>query len=233
MTALPTTAPGRRDHALATTALAATAGFLVLLAVLHVVKDEYSPTWRVISEYEIGAHGWVMSLAFLLLALGCAAIAVGLRGHVPTRLGRIGVGFLGVTAAGLVLAAVATTDPITATSDELTTHGKLHGFGALLGIPGNLLGLTLVTHSLARSERWATARRTLVTTTVVAWLAIAVFGVSMAVMYDGEYSPDVRIGWPNRFVIASYCAWTIGAAVHLAKLATGPARTRVEQEAHA
>jgi hypothetical protein len=232
MTALPHTARRQREHALATTALAATAGFLVLLAVLHVVKDEYSPTWRIISEYEIGANGWIMSVAFLLLALGCAAIAVGLHGHVPTRLGRIGVGLLGLTALGLVLAAVATTDPITATSDELTTHGKVHGLGALLGIPGNLLGVTLVTHSLARSERWATARRTLVTTTVVAWLAMAVFAVSMAVMYDGEYGPDVKIGWPNRFVIASYCAWTVAAAIHLAKLATPPAQARVEQEAH-
>jgi Protein of unknown function (DUF998) len=233
MTALPPTARRQRDHALATIALAATIGFLVLLAVLHVVKDEYSPTWRIISEYEIGANGWIMSAAFLLLALGCAAIAFGLRDQVPTRVGLIGFCLLGLTAVGLVLAAVATTDPITATSEELTTHGKVHGLGALLGLPGNLLGLTLLTHSLARSEPWATARRSLVTTTVVAWLAMAVFGVCTAVMYDGEYGPDVKIGWPNRFVIGSCCAWTIAAAIHLAKLTTVPARARSNRRAHA
>jgi len=67
----------------------------------------------------------------------------------------------------------------------------------------------------------------------VAWLAVVVFGVSTAVMYDGEHGPDVKIGWPNRFVIVSYCGWTIAAAIHLAKLTTVPAPARFEQEAHA
>ena len=34
--------------------LAAGALFLVLLVVLHILKPEYDPSWRMISEYEIG-----------------------------------------------------------------------------------------------------------------------------------------------------------------------------------
>jgi hypothetical protein len=34
-----------------------TAGaFLALLAVLHPLKSEFDPSWRVISDYEIGRH---------------------------------------------------------------------------------------------------------------------------------------------------------------------------------
>jgi hypothetical protein len=44
----------------------AAALFLVLIAVLHILKPEYDPSWRMISEYAIGRFGWVMQLAFVV-----------------------------------------------------------------------------------------------------------------------------------------------------------------------
>ena len=41
-----------------------TAIFLGLLALLHFLKPELDPAWRMISEYEIGRFGWMMRLAF-------------------------------------------------------------------------------------------------------------------------------------------------------------------------
>jgi hypothetical protein len=37
--------------------LAAAATFLVLLVALHFIKPELDPSWRMISEYEIGDYG--------------------------------------------------------------------------------------------------------------------------------------------------------------------------------
>ena len=48
--------------------------FLVLLALLHFLKPELDPSWRMISEYEIGEYGWVMTLAFLALSVSYAAL---------------------------------------------------------------------------------------------------------------------------------------------------------------
>ena len=56
--------------------LAAGALFLVLLVVLHILKPEYDPSWRMISEYEIGRLGWVMQLAFFFLALASLSALV-------------------------------------------------------------------------------------------------------------------------------------------------------------
>jgi hypothetical protein len=39
---------------------AAAATFLVLLAALHFIKPELDPSWRMVSEYEIGRYGWVI-----------------------------------------------------------------------------------------------------------------------------------------------------------------------------
>jgi len=35
-----------------------------ILILLHFLEPEFDPTWRMISEYEIGRYGWMMRLAF-------------------------------------------------------------------------------------------------------------------------------------------------------------------------
>jgi hypothetical protein len=46
-------------------AILATGATLILLAALHVLSPEFSPSWRVISEYALGHYAWVLSLMFL------------------------------------------------------------------------------------------------------------------------------------------------------------------------
>ena len=125
--------------------------FLVLLSALHLIKPELDPSWRMVSEYEIGRYGWMMMLAFLSLAFSCTTLFVAIRSQIRTIGGKIGLAFLLVSALGMTIAAIFTTDPITASQDELTTHGNLHGLGALLGIPGFLLAATLISLSLVRN----------------------------------------------------------------------------------
>ncbi len=150
--------------------LAAAATFLVLLAALHVIKPEFDPSWRMVSEYEIGRYSWLMVLAFLSLALSCVTLFVVIRSQIRTIGGKIGLAFLLVAAAGLTIAAIFTTDPITASQDELTTHGNFHGLGTLLGIPTVPIAATLISLSLARNQAWSSARRSLVWTTGLVWI---------------------------------------------------------------
>src|SRR3712207_6943366 len=71
-----------------------------------------------ISEYEIGRHGWIMVLAFLSLASSCVTLSVAIRSQVRTVSGKIGVTLLMISAAGMTIAAVFTTDPITASQED-------------------------------------------------------------------------------------------------------------------
>jgi hypothetical protein len=41
-----------------------TGATILLLAALHVLSPEFSPSWRVISEYAFGHYAWVLSLMF-------------------------------------------------------------------------------------------------------------------------------------------------------------------------
>jgi hypothetical protein len=201
--------------------------FVVLLTALHFIKPELDPSWRVISEYEIGRYGWVMALAFLSLAFSCVSLFVAIRPQVQTTGGKVGLAFLLVAAAGTTIAAIFTSDPITASSDELTTHGNLHALGAALGT-GFPIAAALISRSLARNRAWSQARRSLLWSAVVAWIGFLVFALSMVVMFpdDGEFGPDVLIGWPNRLMIVAYSGWLIVVArqaiqAHGRQLSTG------------
>ena len=197
----------------------AAATFLVLLAALHFFKPEFDPSWRVISEYALGDYGWIMVIAFLSLALSCVSLFVAIRSQIRTMGGKIGLAFLLVAATGLIIAAIFPTDPITASRDQLTTHGTLHGLGAALGI-GFPIAATLIGWSLARNQAWSSARRSLAWSAGLTWIGFLVFALSMAVMFpdDGTFGPDVLIGWPNRFMIAAYSVWLMVVAWQAVKL---------------
>jgi hypothetical protein len=122
--------------------------------------------------------------------------------------------FLLIAAVGLVIAAIFTTDPITATEAELTTHGDLHALGAALGI-GLPIAAALISWSLARTQAPSSARRSLVWAAAVAWIGVVAFSLSTAILIPQNgnvLGPDVLIGWPNRLMMAGYSGWLLAAA---------------------
>src|ERR687897_1230020 len=125
--------------------------FAVLLVALHFIKPELNPSWHFISEYAIGRHGWMMVLAFGSLAFSYVMLTVALRSQLRTIWGRIGLALLLVSAAGLAIAAIFTTDPITASKDAVTSEGRLHNLGGTLGIAMPVAAV-LVGWSLARNQ---------------------------------------------------------------------------------
>ena len=203
---------------------AAAALFVVLLAALHIVKPELDPSWRFISEYAIGDKGWIMDVAFLSLAVSFIALFVAIRSQVRTTAGRVGLAMLLISAAGLAMAAMFTTDPITAGKEAGTTHGTLHNLGGALGL-GMPIGALLVSWNLARNPRWSAARRSLLGTAGLALVASVVFIVVLAVMVpsDGRYGPEVLVGWPGRFEILANSAWLMTVAWWAGELRTGAA----------
>lgn len=219
------TAADKQVTALSQTAarasFAAAGVFVALLAALHVLKPELDPSWRMVSEYEIGSYGWVMTLAFLALALSGATLFLAVRSQIQTTGGRVGLAFLLATAVGQAIAGIFTADPITASPDALTTHGNLHALGAMIGIPGFPIAATLISRSLSRNEAWSPARRTLLWMVSLNWISLLVFAICIAIMLPqsgGKLGPDVLIGWPNRFIVLANSAWLMSAAWYVARI---------------
>jgi len=189
---------------------AAAALFLILLAALHVVKPEFDPSWRMISEYEIGRYGWVMQGAFLFLAVSDVALFVAVRSQIRTIGGRIGLALLLLSAIGVTIAAIFTTDPITANKDVITSHGNLHGLGFMLGAPSFPIAAVLISLSLGRVQTWSSARRSLLWVAHLTWITFLIMCALIFVLLPqngGKFGPNVIIGWPNRLLVVANCAW--------------------------
>jgi Protein of unknown function (DUF998) len=200
---------------------AAASIFLVLLAALHVVKPEFDPSWRFVSEYAIGRYGWIMVVAFLSLALSCLATVIAINSQIANIGGKIGLVLLVLVAASLVAAGIFVADPITATKDQLTTHGSLHGLAAMIGIPGLPIAAVLISRSLVRNQAWSSARRLLLWTAHLTWISVLMMFASMFVMLrqtQGKFGPEVLIGWPNRVVVLAYCIWLMVVAWRASKV---------------
>ncbi|MCG3127559.1 MAG: hypothetical protein CHACPFDD_02422 [Phycisphaerae bacterium] len=189
-------------------ALACGAAFVVLLAVLHLLKPELDPSRRFISEYELGDFGWVMRAAFVALALSCISLGAALLAHVRTIAGYLGLLMLAASAAGMVLAAIFECDSLTAADPTPTGRGRLHELGAMLDmIP---LAALLINWSLSRSPAWRVYRPGLFWS---AWIPLAGTVVFVWAMMSvlpaagGRPGPETRLGWPNRIMILSHAAW--------------------------
>jgi hypothetical protein len=202
-----------RGTAAAHLAVATSVAFVVLLAALHVIRPDLDPSWRFISEYELGPHGWLMQLAFVTLAVSCVAVTVAVLPFLRIG-GYLGVAMLLMSAAGMVLAAIHVPDKA----------NRLHEVGAMLDqVP---FGAVLIGWSLSRHAAWREWRWPLRVLSLVPLVGLAVFVGSMAVQlprHGGRPGPDVLVGWPNRIMILAHCAWIIPVAWLAARLRTGRA----------
>jgi hypothetical protein len=199
---------------------AGAATFVVLLAALHFIKPELDPSWHFISEYAIGDYGWMMALAFLSLAFSYVSLFVAIRSQLRTIAGRIGLALLLVSALGLTIAAIFTTDPITVSKYAVTTEGKIHNLGGTLGI-AMPFAAGLIGWKLARNPAWSSARRPLLWATALALVTFVVSFFSLGVMVSqsgGKFGPDVLVGCPNRIEMLAYCGWLMTVAWRALKL---------------
>lgn len=197
--------------------LRSASAFLVILAALHFIKPELDPSWHFISEYQIGNFGWMMSLAFLSLAFSCISLSIALWTQLQNIVGRIGLLLLVVSAIGMIIAAIFITDPLTAGKES--DHGKLHQLGAMLdSIP--FASILISIGLIRKNPLWREAKNTFLWSTLLVWIGLIVFIVSMAVLFpeDGKFGPNVLLGWQNRFMITVQSIWLIVVSRQIIKI---------------
>jgi hypothetical protein len=189
--------------------LAASAAFILLLVALHFLRPDLDPSWRFISEYELGDYAWMMRLAFFALSLSCLSLVVAISGQVRGIVGYLGLGLIVLAAAGMALAGVYVPDK----------DNRLHEVGAMLDhLPFAAL---FVSWGLLRNPGWLKFRTTLLLIGGLPLLGLAIFVVSMMIMLPrngGQPGPEVLVGWPNRIMILAHCAWLMPVAWCAAKL---------------
>ncbi len=186
--------------------------FIAILFLLHFLEPEFDPSWRMISEYELGRFGWMMSLAFFCWGGSVFALLITLWSSLRTLGGTLARGWLILLGVALFGAGIFKTNPIMDTT--VSTANTLHSLcGALVIITFPIVA-SLISGSLSRNPKWVTAKRQLFWMTLLVWFSMFAFFGSIIISQAmnpaaGRVGPDVLLGWPNRFLVVAYNVWLI------------------------
>lgn len=98
--------------------------FIIVVIVLIIVRQDYNPVKRYLSEYAVGPYGWVMQIAFCLLSLASFALALGLwsKGFDSGR-SQLDIILLGIWSGGGFVAGIF---PVDLQGTPLTFVGAVH-----------------------------------------------------------------------------------------------------------
>ncbi len=199
----------------------AAAATLIVVAALHFIKSEMEPSWHMVSEYAIGDYGWIMKLGFFCWAISCISLVATIRSQIKSTGGKIGLILLFIAGIAIIMAGIFVMDSPTASKEQLTTHGHLHGLASMIGLPGQPIAALLISRSLARHPAWAAAKKSIVLTAHFSWISLVVMIACTVIMLgktEGKFGPDTLIGWPNRLLVIAYCAWLMTVAWHARRI---------------
>lgn len=195
--------------------------FLILVTLLHFLKRELDPSWRMISEYEIGRHGWMMRLAFFCWGASVLAATIAIWPSLQTIGGVIGRWWLLVIVIFLFGAGIFKADPITDQTNSLVN--RLHALSGTVVILTFPIVATLAASSLMKNLRWLPVRGLLVLAVVLVWAGMIAYFATIIIARSknpkvGEDGTRIYMGWPNRFNVVTYLIWIFimaGSVIHL------------------
>ena len=147
------------------------------IVLLHVLRTDFDPGYRYLSEYAVGPYGALMTSTFFALSTGSLALSLGLWRSVSSK-PRFLLGlFLWLTwACAVFLAGIYTGDLQGA---PRTRIGQIHDQMGMIAFPSATLALPLLSLALRWEKAWRSTRRStmfLSVAVVVSFLALDRFG---------------------------------------------------------
>ena len=199
---------------------------LVMLGALHVLSPEFAPSWRMVSEYANGQHGWVLSLMFASWAISAWALGYAIWPQVKTIGGKIGLVLLVAAGIGEAMGGL------------FDINHPLHGLAAMVGIPTFPIAAMLISVSLSRTQSWSNARKALLWIANLTWISVLLMAGTFILMIvtfiqaGGDMTADATavttlpsgvialVGWANRVLIVVYNAWVMVVASRTAQISS-------------
>jgi hypothetical protein len=164
------------------------------------LRTDLNPVERMISEYAVGDYGFLMTLAFLFMAVAILALMAGLAQLVPedTQF-RLGIAFVGVFAVGMFIFAVF---PIGVGETVDSTSDLIHRMTAPFAFFSLTVGVFLVSRGFRRDPRLGSL--------YALGLVLAALMLTASVGFFVSYGAEVGIyGLFQRVFIFTFVVWFI------------------------
>ena len=143
------------------------------ILVLHVVRTDFDPGYRYLSEYAVGPYGALMTSTFFVLSAGSIALAIGLWRSVSSKLRILpGLLFWVTWACAVFLAGVFTGDL------QGTPHsriGQIHEQMGMIAFPSAIVAMPLISVPLRWEQKWNRLWRSAFVLTAVVIVSFLLF----------------------------------------------------------
>ncbi len=191
-------------------AFAATAISCLSLLLLHLLSPEFSPSWRMVSEYANGRYPWVLTIVFVSWAFSSFALIAALWPLSVTGLGKVALLLLFLGGIGQTM------------GGAFDINHKLHGAAAMIGIPSICAAAVVVTMALKHANGITPPSLVIAN---LPWISLALMAGAFALFFSALKSAGVDVsgqstplkelpggvsgyvGWANRLIFATTYLW--------------------------
>ena len=166
------------------------------IVLLHILRTDFDPGYRYLSEYARGPYGILMTSTFFALSAGSLALSLGLWRSVSSKLRFLpGLLLWLIWACAVFLAGIYTGD---LQGTPRTQIGKIHDQMGMIAFPSATLALPLLSLALRWEKGWRsawTATMLLSVAVVVCFLAFDRFGQRGLGGLDQRISLGATLMW--------------------------------------
>ena len=188
---------------------------ILCLLALHFIDTELKPSFRMVSEYALGKHKWLLTMFFLCWGLCSISSGFMLWNVVTTGWAKFGVVLLFVTGIGAIMGGL------------FDVQHKLHGLAFGIGLPFLPIGALLISYHLIQKTAWQNHSTLLLLSGHAIWISLILMAVAMVLLFSSlkangiAFGPDAAPmselpkgviginGWANRLLVLCYIAYPI------------------------
>lgn len=188
---------------------------VICLLVLHFLSSEFKPHFRMVSEYALGKHKWILTIFFICWGLCSILSGLMLWNVVTTGWAKFGVVLLFVTGIGAIMGGL------------FDVQHKLHGLAFGIGVPFLPIGALIITYHLLKKTEWQNYSTSLLLSSHSIWISLLFMAASMFLLFSSlksagtAFGPDspplshlpkgvIGInGWANRLLVLCYTLYPV------------------------
>ena len=188
---------------------------ILCLLTLHFTSPEFKPNFRMVSEYALGKHKWLLTMFFLCWGLCSISSGFMLWNVVTTGWAKFGVVLLFVTGIGAIMGGL------------FDVQHKLHGLAFGIGLPFLPIGALLISYHLIQKTAWQNHSTLLLLSGHAIWISLILMAVAMVLLFSSLKANGIALGpdaapmselpkgvigingWANRLLVLCYIAYPI------------------------
>jgi hypothetical membrane protein len=188
---------------------------LLCLFILHFVNPDFKASWRMVSEYALGKHKWLLTSFFILWSINTLLASYLYFNIVSTKWAAFGTILVFISGIGAFMGGL------------FDIKHKLHGLSFALGVPIFPIGALIIAYHLSNQNNWLSHKNELLISAHSVWVSLVLMGVSMGLFFSGlkkagipfgaNQEPLTKIpknvialnGYANRLLVLTYIGFNI------------------------